>query len=97
MTYGVYGQHLAATNGGTAVAGYTALPGADQAALIAGASGRTVLMSFSDAQFSQDFNGNERADDVGVWINIIDELNVPEPALLGMPGCAALLLAWRRR
>jgi|GEM_PF-4036415 len=96
-SYGVYGQHLAATNGGNAVAGYTVLPGADNAALIVGASGRTVLRGFTDAQFSQDFNGNERADDADLWINIIDALNVPEPALPGMLGCAALLRAWRRR
>ncbi|MCX7002201.1 MAG: hypothetical protein NTV22_02880, partial [bacterium] len=92
-----YGQHLAATNGGAALAGYAVLPGADNAALIVGASGRTVLKGFTDAQFSQDFNGNGRADDADLWINIIDELNVPEPVLPGMLAGAALLHARRRR
>ncbi|MCX7004051.1 MAG: hypothetical protein NTV22_12390, partial [bacterium] len=91
MYYGNYGQHLAPTNGGIAVAGYAVLPDATNAALIVGASGRTVLKGFTDAQFSGDLNGNGRADDADLWINIIDGLNVPEPALLGLLGCAALL------
>ncbi len=95
-SYGNYGQCLAPTNGGMAVAGYAALPNATNAALIVGASGRTVLKGFTDAQFSQDFNGNGRADDADLWINIIDGLNVPEPVLPGLLGCAVLLRARRR-
>lgn len=96
MFYGIYGQHLAPTNGGIAVAGYSVLPSAIDAALIVGASGRTLLKGFTDGQFSQDLNGNGRADAADLWINIIDAMNVPEPAMLGMLGCAALLRARRR-
>jgi len=74
LTGGFYfldGQHVDPHPGFTALAGYTASPTANEAALVLGNSSRTVFKSFLDGTNNADLNADGTPDAVELWENLI--------------------------
>lgn len=97
-TYSIYGQYLEPLPGFQALAGYTAAPAADSAALIVGNEGRTVFRGFLDGQQDADLDGDLLADGVELWIDLIYQ-TLPEVEYVAATWddvSVHLLDGWRR-
>ncbi|MFH0983764.1 MAG: family 16 glycoside hydrolase, partial [Planctomycetota bacterium] len=69
--YTIYGQRVGLVGVGEAVAGYTAAPAANEAALVIANGGGTVFRGFMDGQNDADRDSDGVRDGVELWINII--------------------------